>query len=328
VNTPGTLAALDVHLTEADADAALREDARRGLTSIPKVLRPQWLYDARGSELFEEITAQPEYYPFPAERDALTRGAEEIARLSGADTFVELGSGSSTKSTLLLDALSRAGTLRTYVPVDVSAAALEDAVPGLVANYPDLAVHGVVGDFIADLRSVPKVGRRLVVLLGGTIGNFEPEDRRRFLTALADTLDEGEHFLVGTDLVKDEETLVAAYDDAAGVTAAFELNALTVLNRVLGADFDVDGFSYVAAWVPQSSRIEMRLRAERAMTVAVPALDLTVEFAEGEEMRTEISTKFTREGIAGELDAAGFDVAHWLTDPAGRFGLTLARRRG
>jgi L-histidine N-alpha-methyltransferase len=323
----GTLPSLDVHLDEAAADAALREDARRGLTSTPKVLRPQWLYDARGSELFEQITALPEYYPFVAEREALAAGADDVARLSGADTFVELGSGSSTKSTLLLDALSRTGTLRRYIPVDVSAAALEEAVPALVANYPDLDVHGVVADFIANLRSIPKVGSRLVVLLGGTIGNFEPEQRSDFLAALSDTLDPGEHFLVGTDLIKDEATLVAAYDDAAGVTAEFELNALTVLNRVLGADFDVDGFSYAAVWVPQSSRIEMRVRAERAMTVAVPALDLTVEFAEGEEMRTEISTKFTREGIASELDAAGFDVAHWFTDPAGRFGLTLARRR-
>jgi L-histidine N-alpha-methyltransferase len=323
----GTLPSLDVHLDEAAADAALREDARRGLTSTPKVLRPQWLYDARGSELFEQITALPEYYPFVAEREALAAGADDVARLSGADTFVELGSGSSTKSTLLLDALSRTGTLRRYIPVDVSAAALEEAVPALVANYPDLDVHGVVADFIANLRSIPKVGSRLVVLLGGTIGNFEPEQRSDFLAALSDTLDPGEHFLVGTDLIKDEATLVAAYDDAAGVTAEFELNALTVLNRVLGADFDVDGFSYAAVWVPQSSRIEMRVRAERAMTVAVPALDLTVEFAEGEEMRPEISTKVTRGGIAGELDAAGFDVAHWLTDPAGRFGLTLARRR-
>ena len=327
MNTPGTLPTLDVHLTEADADAALRTDARRGLTSTPKVLRPQWLYDPRGSELFEQITALPEYYPFVAEREALARGAADVARLAGADTLVELGSGSSTKSTLLLDALSRTGDLRHYVPVDVSASALEEAVPGLVAGYPDLDVHGVVGDFIADLRSIPRVGRRLVVLLGGTIGNFEPEQRREFLTALSETLDPGEHFLVGTDLIKDEETLVAAYDDAAGVTAEFELNALTVLNRVLGADFDVDAFSYAAVWVPQASRIEMRVRARRAMTVQVPSLDLTVEFAEGEEMRTEISTKFTREGVASELDAAGFDVAHWITDPAGRFGLTLARRR-
>jgi L-histidine Nalpha-methyltransferase len=328
VNTHGTLPTLDIHLTEADAEIALRDDARRGLTATPKVLRPQWLYDARGSELFEQITALPEYYPFTAERDALALGADDVARIAGADTFVELGSGSSTKSTLLLDALSRTGALRHYVPVDVSAAALEDAVPGLIAGYPDLEVHGVVGDFIADLRSVPKVGRRLVVLLGGTVGNFEPDDRRRFLAALADTLDEGEHFLVGTDLVKDEETLVAAYDDAAGVTAAFELNALRVLNRVLDADFDPDGFDYVAAWVPQASRIEMRLRARRAMTVTVPALDLRVDFAAGEEMRTEISTKFTRASIATELDAAGFDAVHWLTDPAERFGLTLARRRG
>ncbi|GLZ52341.1 L-histidine N(alpha)-methyltransferase [Actinomycetospora sp. NBRC 106378] len=323
----GTLPTVDVHLTEADADAALRADALRGLTSTPKVLRPQWLYDARGSELFEQITAQPEYYPFVAEREALAAHADEIARTAAADTFVELGSGSSTKSTLLLDAMSRTGLLRHYVPVDVSAAALEEAVPGLVAGYPDLDVHGVVGDFIADLRSIPAVGRRLVVLLGGTIGNFEPEDRRAFLTALSDTLTSGEHFLVGTDLIKDEETLVAAYDDRAGVTAAFELNALTVLNRVLGADFDVDGFSYVAAWVPQSSRIEMRVKARRPMTVHVPALDLTVEFAEGEEMRTEISTKFTRQGIAAELDAAGFDAVGWLPDPGERFGLTLARRR-
>ncbi|WP_018333589.1 L-histidine N(alpha)-methyltransferase [Actinomycetospora chiangmaiensis] len=327
MSTHGTLPTVDVHLTEADADAALRADARRGLTSTPKVLRPQWLYDARGSELFEQITAQPEYYPFVAEREALALHADEITRIAGADTFVELGSGSSTKSRLLLDAMSRTGRLRHYVPVDVSAAALEDAVPGLIEGYPDLDVHGVVGDFIADLRSIPAVGRRLVVLLGGTIGNFEPEDRRDFLTALSETLSSGEHFLVGTDLVKDEATLVAAYDDRAGVTAAFELNALTVLNRVLGADFDLDGFDYVAAWVPQSSRIEMRVRARRAMTVRVPALDLTVEFAAGEEMRTEISTKFTRAGIAAELDAAGFDAVGWLPDPAERFGLTLARRR-
>lgn len=326
MNTPGTLDALAVHLTDADADAALRADARTGLTSTPKVLRPQWLYDARGSELFEQITALPEYYPFVAEREALQRGAADIARLTEAGTFVELGSGSSTKTTLLLDALSRVG-LRRYIPVDVSASALEEAVPTLVADYPELDVQGVVGDFIEGLGSVPAVGDRLVALLGGTIGNFEPDERRRFLATLFDTLDPGEHFLVGTDLIKDEATLVAAYDDSAGITAQFELNALRVLNRVLGADFDVDGFSYAAVWVPQSSRIEMRVRARRPMTVQVPALDLVVEFAEGEEMRTEISTKFTPDGIAGELDAAGFDVAHWVTDPAERFGLTLARRR-
>lgn len=323
-----TLPALDIHLTEEDADTALRADARSGLTSTPKVLRgPQWLYDARGSELFEQITALPEYYPFTAEREALVGCAAEIARTAAADTLVELGSGSSSKTPVLLDALHRTGLLRRYVPVDVSASALEEAVPGLVGAYPELEVHGVVGDFTRDLRSVPRGGRRLVALLGGTIGNFEPSDRRVFLEALADALEPGEGFLVGTDLVKDEETLVRAYDDASGTTAAFELNALTVLNRVLGADFDVDGFEYVAAWVPQNSRIEMRVRARRPMTVTVPALDLVVDFAEGEEMRTEISTKFTRERIRDELAAAGFSHDGWFTDPQDRFALSLAVRR-
>ena len=322
-----SLPALDVHLTAADADAALRADARRGLTANPKVLSPQWLYDARGSELFEQITALPEYYPFPAEREALTRHADAIARAAAADTLVELGSGSSSKTPVLLDALDRAGTLRRYVPVDVSPSALEDAVPALVEAYPGLDVHGVVADFTRDLRSVPRDGRRLVALLGGTVGNFEPGDRQVFLAALADALDPGEAFLVGTDLVKDEATLVAAYDDAQGVTAAFDLNILSVLNRVLGADFDRSGFDHLAVWVPQSSRIEMRLRARRAMRVRVSELDLEVDFAEGEEMRTEISTKFTREQIREELAAAGFSHDGWFTDPQDRFALSLAVRR-
>ena len=322
-----TLPALDVHLTEDDAEAALRADAARGLTSSPKVLRPQLLYDARGSELFEQITGLPEYYPFAAEREALVGCADEIAREAAADTLVELGSGSSTKTPVLLDAMHRAGLLRRYIPVDVSAAALEEAVPALVEGYPDLEVSGVVGDFTRDLQSVPRGGRRMVVLLGGTIGNFEPDERRDFLAALADALEPGEKFLVGTDLVKDAETLVRAYDDSQGVTAAFELNALTVLNRVLSADFDVDAFEYVAAWVPEASRIEMRLRARRAMTVRVAALDLEVGFTEGEEMRTEISTKFTRAGVATELADAGFTLDRWCTDPQGRFALSLASRR-
>ncbi len=320
------LPTLDVHLTEDDADAALRADALAGLTSSPKVLRPQWLYDARGSELFEQITTLPEYYPFVAEREALVGSADAIAREAAADTLVELGSGSSSKTRVLLDAMHRAGLLRRYIPVDVSAAALEEAVPGLVEGYPNLEVSGVVGDFTRDLRSVPRGGRRMVCLLGGTIGNFEPEERRAFLAALADALEPGEKFLVGTDLIKDAETLVRAYDDTRGITAAFELNALRVLNRVLSADFDVDAFEYVAAWVPRASRIEMRVRARRAMTVRVAALDLEVDFAEGEEMRTEISTKFTRPGIAAELAEAGFSLDRWCTDPQGRFALSLASR--
>lgn len=322
-----SLPALDIHLTADDADAALRDDARRGLTASPKVLTPQWLYDARGSELFEQITALPEYYPFTAEREALAEHADAIARAAAADTLVELGSGSSSKTPVLLDALHRAGTLERYVPVDVSPSALEEAVPGLVEAYPGLDVHGVVADFTRDLRSVPREGHRLVALLGGTLGNFEPGDRQAFLAALAHALEPGEAFLVGTDLVKDEATLVSAYDDAAGVTAEFDLNVLLVLNRVLGADFDRSGFDHLAVWVPQASRIEMRLRARRAMHVRVSELDLEVDFAEGEEMRTEISTKFTRAGIRGELAAAGFSHDGWFTDPQNRFALSLAVRR-
>jgi L-histidine N-alpha-methyltransferase len=322
-----SLPALDVHLTAADADAALRTDARRGLTASPKVLSPQWLYDARGSELFEQITALPEYYPFTAEREALAEHADTIARAAAADTLVELGSGSSSKTPVLLDALHRAGTLRRYVPVDVSPSALEEAVPGLVASYPGLDVHGIVADFTRDLRSLPRDGRRVVALLGGTLGNFEPDERRAFLASLADALDPGEAFLVGTDLVKDEATLVAAYDDPDGVTAAFDLNVLSVLNRVLGADFDRSGFDHLAVWVPQSSRIEMRLRARWAMRVRVPELDLEIDFVEGEEMRTEISTKFTRDGIRDELESAGFSHDGWFTDPGARFALSLACRR-
>ena len=323
-----SLPALDVHLTADDADAALRTDARRGLMSTPKILTPQWLYDARGSELFEQITALPEYYPFTAEREALAVHSDAIARTADADTLVELGSGSSSKTPVLLDALHRAGTLRRYVPVDVSPSALEEAVPGLIGAYPELDVHAVVADFTSDLRSVPSDGgRRLVALLGGTFGNFEPADRQTFLAALADALEPGEAFLVGTDLVKDESTLVAAYDDSQGVTAAFNLNVLSVLNRVLGADFDRSGFDHLAVWVPQSSRIEMRLRARRAMHVRVPELDLEIDFGAGEEMRTEISTKFTRERIRDELAAAGFSHDGWFTDPQGRFALSVAVRR-
>ena len=321
-----SLPTLDIHLTDADADAALRADALAGLTATPKVLRPQWLYDAHGSELFEQITAQPEYYPFVAEREALQGGADDIMAVAAPDTLVELGSGSSTKTPVLLDAMHRAGLLRRYIGVDVSAAALTDAVPELVANYPDLEVSGVVGDFTHDLRSVPHGGRRMVSLLGGTVGNFEPEERQAFLAAVADALDPGEAFLVGVDLVKDAGTLVAAYDDAAGVTAAFERNALTVLNRVLDADFDVDAFVYEAGWVGERSRIEMGVRATRAMTVRVGALDLEVGFAEGEWMRTEISTKFTRPGITAELADAGLRLDRWFTDPQGRFAVALASR--
>ena len=317
-------AVLDIHLTDRDAAAALRADARAGLTASPKHLPPRWFYDARGSALFEEITALPEYYPTRTEAALLARSVDEIAVASGADTLVELGSGSSAKTRLLLDALARAGTLRRYVPQDVSEAALRGALDELAAAYPGVALHGVVGDFTADLDKLPGGDRRMVAFLGGTIGNLVPAERAAFLSALRAVLEPGETLLLGTGLVIDEATLVAAYDDAAGVTAAFNRNVLHVLNRELDADFDVDAFAHQALWDAQHEWIEMRLVARRAMTVHVAGLDLDVEFAAGEEMRTEISAKFRPGGVRGWLEATGWEVRRTWTDPAGRFALTLA----
>ncbi|MEU3571416.1 L-histidine N(alpha)-methyltransferase [Kitasatospora sp. NPDC036755] len=303
---------------------ALRHDVQHGLTSRPKWLPPKWFYDARGSELFEEITRLPEYYPTRAERAILTARAGEIAAATGARTLVELGSGSSEKTRLLLDALRALGTLETYVPVDVSESALTAAGGALAAEYPGLAVHGVLADFTARLGLPPEGGPRLVAFLGGTLGNLLPLERAAFLTGLRAALDPGDFLLLGTDLVKDPAVLVAAYDDSAGVTAEFNRNVLNVLNRELGADFDPDAFEHVAVWDAEQEWIEMRLRSLRAQSVKIPALGLPVEFARGEELRTEVSAKFRRERVAGELAAAGLRLSHWWTDPEGRFGLSLA----
>ena len=317
-------ALLDIHLTDRDAAEALRADARAGLTASPKHLPPKWFYDARGSELFEEITALPEYYPTRTEAALLARSVDAIAAAAGADTLVELGSGSSAKTRLLLDALTRTGTLRRYVPQDVSEAALRGALDELAVQYPDLALHGVVGDFTTDLDKLPGGDRRMVAFLGGTIGNLVPAERAAFLTALRAVLEPGETLLLGTGLVIDEATLVAAYDDAAGVTAEFNRNVLHVLNRELDADFDVASFAHRALWDAGHEWIEMRLVAQRDMVVHVRGLDLEVAFAAGEEMRTEISAKFRPGGVRGWLEATGWEVRRTWTDPDERFALTLA----
>ncbi|MFG3227408.1 L-histidine N(alpha)-methyltransferase [Kitasatospora sp. NPDC048194] len=303
---------------------ALRHDVQQGLTSQPKWLPPKWFYDARGSELFEEITRLPEYYPTRAERAILTARAGEIAAATGARTLVELGSGSSEKTRLLLDALRSLGTLEAYVPVDVSESALTAAGTALAAEYPGLAVHGVLADFTAKLGLPPEGGPRLVAFLGGTVGNLLPPERAAFLRGLRAALDPGDFLLLGTDLVKDPAVLVAAYDDASGVTAEFNRNVLNVLNRELGADFDPDAFEHVARWDAEQEWIEMRLRSLRSQTVKIPALDLPVNFDRGEELRTEVSAKFRRERVAGELASAGLRLTHWWTDPEGRFGLSLS----
>ncbi|MGW3039579.1 L-histidine N(alpha)-methyltransferase [Kitasatospora sp. NPDC001159] len=303
---------------------ALRHDVQHGLTSEPKRLPPKWFYDARGSELFEEITRLPEYYPTRAERAILTARAGEIAAATGARTLVELGSGSSEKTRLLLDSLRSRGTLETYVPVDVSESALTAAGAALATEYPGLAVHGVLADFTARLGLPPDGGPRLVAFLGGTLGNLLPKERAAFLRGLRAALDPGDFLLLGTDLVKDPAVLVAAYDDSAGVTAEFNRNVLNVLNRELGADFAPDAFEHVALWDAEQEWIEMRLRSLRSQTVKIPALDLPVHFDRGEELRTEVSAKFRRERVAGELATAGLRLRHWWTDPEGRFGLSLS----
>jgi L-histidine Nalpha-methyltransferase len=319
-----TNAQLDIHLTDDDAEKALRDDVRVGLTAQPKHLPPKWFYDARGSELFEQITELPEYYPTRTERALLEGSVDEIAAVSGADTLVELGSGSSVKTRLLLDAFRRAGTLRRYVPQDVSASALRQAMDALAPDYPALELHGVVGDFTQHLDRLPRGERRMVAFLGGTIGNLRPHERRVFLDQLRDVLQPGEQLLLGTGLVIDEPTLVAAYDDAAGVTAEFNRNVLRVLNRELGGDIDVEAFEHVALWDAEDEWIEMRLRASRAMTVHIAELGLTAEFAAGEEMRTEISAKFHVAGVRQMLQASAFAPVHTWTDPDERFALTLA----
>ncbi|PNG21230.1 L-histidine N(alpha)-methyltransferase [Streptomyces cahuitamycinicus] len=311
-------------LPEDATGAALRADVHRGLTGRPKTLPPKWFYDAHGSDLFEKITELPEYYPTRAEREILLARAGDIAAATGARTLVELGSGSSEKTRHLIDALT---DLHTYVPVDVSESALSQAGQALAAERPGLDVHALIADFTAELTLPDTPGPRLVAFLGGTIGNLLPAERAAFLASVRALLAPGDALLLGTDLVKDEEVLVRAYDDGAGVTAAFNKNVLTVINRELGADFDPATFDHVALWDPGHEWIEMRLRSRTAQTVKVPALDLAVDFAAGEEMRTEVSAKFRQEGVRAELSTAGLDLAHWWTDGADRFALSLSVAR-
>lgn len=320
----GTGPHLSRYLTDADLAANLAHDVRAGLLGKPKSLPPKYFYDAHGSALFERITTLPEYYPTRAEQTILAAHAAEIATRSGADTLVELGSGSSTKTRLLLDGMRAAGHLARYVPVDVSDSALKGALEALHADYPDLDAHGVVADFERHLPLLPRVGTRLVAFLGGTIGNLTPGPRAKFLAACRACLGDADHLLLGTDLVKEPDRLLRAYDDASGVTAEFNRNVLRVINRALDGDFVPEAFEHVARWDPQREWIEMRLRSVTRQRVRIARLDLTVDFAEGEEMRTEVSAKFRREGVERELAAAGLALEAWWTDPAGDFALSLA----
>jgi len=308
------------------ASGSLVEDVRRGFASHPRTLPPKWLYDDTGSALFDEITRLPEYYPFAAEHSILEAHAAEIASASGASTLVELGSGTSDKTRLLLDAFTSTGQLARFAPVDVSEGTLRDAACRIAERYPGLEVEAVVGDFTLHLAQLPRGGRRMVAFLGGTIGNLYLEERRAFLGALADVLEPGDSLLLGTDLVKSADRLISAYYDEAGVTEQFVLNSLRVLNRELGADFDLEGFSYIPFWDAHMERMDLRLRSEMPQRVTVPGADLVLELASGEEIRVEISTKFRVSKIAAELEGAGLDVTRVWTDDAGDFALTLATK--
>jgi L-histidine N-alpha-methyltransferase len=317
---------IDSHLGGAH-ERSLAEDVLDGLTRPFKELPPKHFYDARGAELFDRICELPEYYPTRAERAILEETAGELARLTEAVELVELGSGTAAKTRVLLDALYTAGTLARYIPVDVTESMVRDCAEELTNEYPGLRVHGVIGDFERHLGRVPApIGPRIVAFLGGTIGNFPPGSRRRVLREISRLLGPEDHLLMGTDLVKDPAVLEAAYDDAQGVTADFNRNVLRVLNRELGADFDLEDFDHVALFDREHEWIEMRLRARREHTTFVRDLDLPVHFAAGEEMRTEISAKFTEERLEGDLSAAGLELVRWFTDPDELFALTLSKR--
>jgi L-histidine N-alpha-methyltransferase len=316
-------------LSESE-DRSLANDVLDGLTRPFKEMPPKHFYDARGSELFERICALPEYYPTRTERSILESQAEAIVDETGAGELVELGSGSAEKARILLGAMQRAGTLRRYVPVDVSESAVQEAARQLVDEYDGLSIHGVIGDFQRHLDRVPAADGppRIVALLGGTIGNFPPGTRRALLREIGGLLGDQDRLLLGTDLVKDPAVIEAAYDDSQGVTAEFNRNVLHVINRELDADFTPDAFDHVAFFDRRHEWVEMRLRARRPCSVLIAGLGLRVEFAAGEELRTEISAKFTRARIEADFRAAGLRLDRWYTDPDDLFALSVAARAG
>jgi L-histidine Nalpha-methyltransferase len=323
VEAPPQLA-VDVRFTAEERAQALRGDVLHGLTSEPKELSPQWFYDERGSELFDAITRLPEYYLTDREREILRARAGEVAELTLANTLVELGSGTSEKTRLLMDALAEAGHLRRFVPFDVSEETLRASAAAIVHEYNGLEVHAVVGDFGRHLSFLPEGRRRLIAFLGSTIGNLPPAERASFLESVEDTLNPGETLLLGVDLVKDVGRLEAAYNDAIGLTAEFNLNILHVLNRELDGNFKPEHFEHVARWDDENEWIEMLLRSVREQEVELAELDLRVSFAAGEEMRTEISAKFRRDGVGNELAAAGLELHRWWPHASGDFALALA----
>lgn len=316
----------DRRIDEGWRERTLARDVRIGLGSYPRRLTPRWLYDDRGSEIYTEITRLPEYYLTEAERSLLEREAESIVHAARADTVIELGAGTSDKTRTLLDAFTAVGGLRRFVSLDVSEQTLRDAADQLSVRYPGVQVHGLVGDFVEHLQDLPRDGVPLLTFLGSTIGNLYPAERAAFLSSIASWLPDGGHLLLGLDLVKPLDLIMAAYNDEAGVTAAFTSNLLTVLNRELGADFDSSGFEHVGLWDPNHTRVDLRLRSLRDQSVSIPDVEMQVEFAAGEELQVEISTKFTVEQVERELRAAGLATVQVWTSDGDEVALVLAER--
>jgi len=315
-----------VLLDDEWARRSLVDDVRSGLAEVPRSLSPHWLYDDRGSDLFDQITRLPEYYPTECEREILAREASSVVSLTGADVVVELGSGTSDKTRTLLDAFHAVGRLSEFIALDVSEQTLRTAVAALGARYPNALVRGIVGDFNQHLGSIPHSGRRMIAFLGGTLGNYTAPARREFLASVSAALDTGEHLLLGVDLVKPRERLIAAYHDEHGLTEAFIRNALDVVNDELGANFVQDRFEYICLWDETEERVDMRLRSRLAQQVSIPGADLVIEVAAGEDIGIEISTKFRAQRLGGELAAEGLAVVAVWTDANDDFALVLARR--
>ncbi len=322
-DTSGARFEIERH-TVSDGRSGMIADVRRGLLARPKTLPAKYLYDERGSQLFDQICDQPEYYPTRTEEALLQEIAPGLIRRCSAEEMVELGSGASRKTRILLDAMTDACDRPCYVPVDVSEEMLRSTADALRGDYPELAIHGIVGDYEKHLRHIPDADERIVIFLGSTIGNFTEIEGRRFLRALREQLRGGDHFLIGFDLVKPVEVLNAAYNDAAGITAEFNLNVLRIINRELDADFDLDAFAHEAFFNVKESQIEMHLRPATAQRVTIGAAEIVVDFAAGESVRTEISRKFTKASATALLSAGGFATEAWFESDNGYFALALA----
>jgi L-histidine N-alpha-methyltransferase len=305
----------------------MANEVRAGLQTRPLPELPsKYFYDDRGSALFDEITRQPEYYQTRTEEAILETVAEEIVSTVRPHELCELGSGVGRKVRLILDAMKRHGLLERCVFLDISEGFLVDSSHQLDEDYPDLEVHGIVGDFLEDLPSLGPGGGRLALFLAGTMGNLQPRRVPPFLRALARQLAPGDALLLGLDLVKDERRLHAAYNDAAGVTAEFNRNILRVVNAHLCADFEAEAFEHMAFYDRENAWIEMRLRATRDMQVSIPGAALKMAFRRGDEVRTELSCKYTRPSLEAILDGTGLRIEGWYTDPEELFVSALLRR--